>query len=444
MEIKSNYIPHNFRNKYLKNVGGSYSSTVLQSTVSGEAGTKVVVIDDLETSSKDKALSANMGKYLNENKQDKNEYVDTINQYLSTDSDVKFNSVAGKNGEFDNLKVKGGLDVFTITSNEVRGTNGILYVTDSAQVTGITSNENNVMVLTVSDSVFRVDDILLSQTFDSSSKKIVLKVTTVDDGTTITCNVIEALGNIETGDALVRIANTSDAARQSSILLNPYDGCIDIRTGCKSESDSIVSSRIGNLDGITDTDFGKLSGDGLYSNNAYLSGAIRNLSGKWELKDDGSGKLANGNISWDTNGNLNLKFGTKKVFKKFDIDDYDFSNAFKIDLSDGLNFYFTKNKDNDPRTIILPSGKELEGYEVEMDFDGNPGLITVKCDSNYVIRYNGSYVNEIRIGHYPRRLKLVARKTYQLLSQRCEWWIDNAAEFKISSDGTFAGTFRSI
>ena len=55
MEIKSNYIPHNFRNKYLKNVGGSYSSTVLQSTVSGEAGTKVVVIDDLETSSKDKA-----------------------------------------------------------------------------------------------------------------------------------------------------------------------------------------------------------------------------------------------------------------------------------------------------------------------------------------------------------------------------------------------------
>ena len=53
MEIKSNYIPHNFRNKYLKNVGGSYSSTVLQPTVSGEAGTKVVVIDDLETSSKD-------------------------------------------------------------------------------------------------------------------------------------------------------------------------------------------------------------------------------------------------------------------------------------------------------------------------------------------------------------------------------------------------------
>ena len=30
MEIKSNYIPHNFRNKYLKNVGGSYSTLIPQ------------------------------------------------------------------------------------------------------------------------------------------------------------------------------------------------------------------------------------------------------------------------------------------------------------------------------------------------------------------------------------------------------------------------------
>ena len=176
----------------------------------------------------------------------------------------------------------------------------------------------------------------------------------------------------------------------------------------------------------------------------FKTGEVWFGGGKAKINADGSGYLANKKINWDKDGNLTLNFGERKIFKKFDIDDYDFNNAFKVDLSDGLNFYFTKNKDNDPRTIILPSNKELEGYEVEMDFDGNPGLITIKCDSNYVIRYNGSYVNEIRIGHYPRRLKLVARKTYQLLSSRCEWWIDNAAEFKMSSDGTFAGTFRSI
>lgn len=363
MEIKSNYIPHNFRNKYLKNVGGSYSSTVLQSTVSGEAGTKVAVIDDLETSSKDKALSANMGKYLNENKQDRNEYVDTINQHLSTDSDVNFNSVIGKNGEFDNLKVKGGLDVFNITSNEVRGTNGILYVTDTAQVTGITSNENNIMALTVSDSVFRADDILLIQTFDTSSKKIVLNVIAVD-GTNLTCNVIEALGNIETGDYLVRIANTTDAARQSTILLNPYYGCIDIRTGCTSESNSTVSSRIGNLDGITDTDFGELSGDGLYSNNAYLSGAIRNLSGKWELKDDGSGKLADGNISWNTSGDLNVYGSLSLPYKSVIIE----GKTHNIDLDEARYIVFGYRDPYSDHVVTLPkpevryNGLELRIY----------------------------------------------------------------------------------
>ena len=58
------------------------------------------------------------------------------------------------------------------------------------------------------------------------------------------------------------------------------------------------------------------------------------------MKDDGSGKLANGNISWDTEGSLTLKYGTRKEFKTIDIDDYDFANAFEVDLKDGLNFFF--------------------------------------------------------------------------------------------------------
>lgn len=53
------------------------------------------------------------------------------------------------------------------------------------------------------------------------------------------------------------------------------------------------------------------------------------------MKDDGSGKLANGNISWDTEGGLTLKYGTRKEFKTIDIDDYDFANAFEVDLKDG-------------------------------------------------------------------------------------------------------------
>lgn len=162
------------------------------------------------------------------------------------------------------------------------------------------------------------------------------------------------------------------------------------------------------------------------------------------MKDDGSGKLANGNISWDTEGSLTLKYGTRKEFKTIDIDDYDFANAFEVDLKDGLNFFFTKNKDNDPRTIILPCSDTFIGLEVEMIFKGNPGLIRIECTNNYAFMYNGQDVRYISIGHYPRRLKLVARKYNFSTKGMCSWWIDNAVEFKISSDGTFAGTFRSI
>ena len=162
------------------------------------------------------------------------------------------------------------------------------------------------------------------------------------------------------------------------------------------------------------------------------------------MKDDGSGKLANGNISWDTEGGLTLKYGTRKEFKTIDIDDYDFANAFEVDLKDGLNFFFTKNKDNDPRTIILPCSDTFIGLEVEMIFTGNPGLIRLECANNYAFMYNGQDIRYISIGHYPRRLKLVARKYNFSTKGLCSWWIDNAAEFKISSDGTFAGTFRSI
>ncbi|MFT0318904.1 hypothetical protein ACMSEZ_05275 [Bacteroides thetaiotaomicron] len=164
----------------------------------------------------------------------------------------------------------------------------------------------------------------------------------------------------------------------------------------------------------------------------------------WALKKDGSGYLSNKKIEWDAEGNLTLQFGTRKEFKTIDIDDYDFENSFKVDLSNGLNFYFTKNKDNNPRTIILPCSESFIGLEVEMMFKGNPGLIRIECTNNYAFMYNGQDVRYISIGHYPRRLKLVARKYNFSSKGLCSWWIDNAAEFSMSSDGTFVGTFRSV
>nr|DAT88683.1 MAG TPA: hypothetical protein [Caudoviricetes sp.] len=161
----------------------------------------------------------------------------------------------------------------------------------------------------------------------------------------------------------------------------------------------------------------------------------------WALKKDGSGYLSNKKIEWDAEGNLTLQFGTRKKFEQYSIDDYNFENSFKVDLENGLNFIFTKNKDNDPRTITIPCSEDYIGLEVEMIFDTNPGNIRVQCTNNYALMCNGHDVRYVSVAHSPRRLKLVARKYHFSTKGLCSWWIDNMGEYKLSSDETFAYTF---
>lgn len=72
------------------------------------------------------------------------------------------------------------------------------------------------------------------------------------------------------------------------------------------------ATRLGNLDGIVYN--GQLLKEyGLYSDNCYLTGGIKNLNGKWELGRDGSGQVADNHIKWDENGNLEIKIGDKTL-----------------------------------------------------------------------------------------------------------------------------------
>lgn len=129
--------------------------------------------------------------------------------------------------------------------------------------------------------------------------------------------------DIETcqGKYIIRIGNKSDANRQTIIKLNPYDGgYIDFLSDCSTlasaaSNDSTANAnkgksktRVGQLSGIV-YNGQALSGYGLYSDNVYLTGGIRNLDGKWSLNRDGSGQVASNHIFWDTNGNLTIKIG---------------------------------------------------------------------------------------------------------------------------------------
>lgn len=643
MNIRSSFIPHNFRNKYLKNVGTyiAGSSTIIEG---GSTGSKIDVIDNLETSSKEKALSANMGRVLNEKKIEdggtvsnltienlsattftsnnstitslsastieSNKLVsDAITSNTITSSRLTSDTVAtdritskvyqsgskgfsidsAGNAEFGNISVRGEFNANSINYNKITSTNGEVWITDAAQIISV---DDTIKEVVVTDNVFRTDDILLCQIFNGSSvKRCEIKITALVSSSTESATYqytnISNSNKLVAGDTLVRTTNASNTDRNQYMKLSPYHGAlIDV-----INSDDVVT-RLGCLSGISDSNFGVLSGYGLYSDNTYLKGnfatsstqfnadgsgfiankaiqfdkngnvtfsnnvklnwqtdidnatndinnkidsttdSINNkidsttnnindridnleessnnkfenlelsattvssavtecnnnyniLSNKvgnkltyidatgiytgtiaaekivggyinaehinadeilsngemWALKKDGSGYLSNKKIEWDSAGNLTLQFGTRKKFEQYSIDDYDFENSFKVDLENGLNFIFTKNKDNDPRTITIPCSEDYIGLEVEMIFDTNPGNIRVQCTNNYALMCNGHDVRYISVAHSPRRLKLVARKYHFSSKGLCSWWIDNMGEYKLSSDETFAYTF---
>lgn len=250
-------------------------------------------------------------------------------------------------GEFMNLKVNGNLDVYTLTYNEMRATNGILLVTDCACVTDAVdqtiSGTYYWIIITDEYPPFAIDDYVQMQyrvdaTRIFSFKGLVTAInadgdnsirvlplegfqgqgTSTDDRGVTTFRTVDP--DTASGKYIIRIGNRTDPNRQTIIKLNPYrGGYIDFMTGLNApnrlaDSETIQSklptaTRLGNLSGVT-YDGTELEGYGLFSDNAYLAGEIKNLNGKWALNKDGSGNLAGQHIVWDENGNITIKIGS--------------------------------------------------------------------------------------------------------------------------------------
>ena len=252
--------------------------------------------------------------------------------------------------EFQNLKVDGNLDVYVLTYNEMRATNGILLVTDCGCIedatTAVISNVTY-WIFTINEfPPFAINDYVMLQyrpeetrifqfkgivTAINADGKNTVRVkplsgfagngTSVDERGVTTFRTVDP--DTAEGEYLIRIGNKTDPNRQTIIKLNPYDGgYIDFMTGLNSStrlaSENSISgtlptaTRIGNLTGVTYKGT-SLQGYGLFSDNAYLSGAIRNLQNKWSLNADGSGQVAANHISWDASGNLTIKIGNTNL-----------------------------------------------------------------------------------------------------------------------------------
>ena len=258
-------------------------------------------------------------------------------QHLTTSSDVTFNDIivagddissdpfsSGFTGsgwrinnaahlEVSDATIRGTLSVYELLIQQIRATNGAIFVSSAAKVesaSGLSSSDDDGTITFEDPSnnnicPFAANDLIMMQRVNPGAlvaknaaggatnviKKLVYKVASVSGKTvTVENGGYDNTSSPSEGDDFVRIGNTSDSARQGIIYLTSDDSeapYIDIKSDIDSYSDwhsSQPKVRLGKLDGITDTDAG-LSGSqselyGLYSDSVYLKGHIQATSGK--------------------------------------------------------------------------------------------------------------------------------------------------------------------
>lgn len=187
---------------------------------------------------------------------------------------------------FDNLFIRGAFTVYELIINQIRATNGSLWVSSSAKIRAISGNDIT-FESTNNTCPFVTDDIIMCQRLSINAattlKLIVRKIVSVSNNSVVVTTLAGApadTGSLAIGDELVRIGNVSNLSRQGAVYLTADDSSapfIDVYDNVKSWADfktyDKTKCRIGRLEGITDPVFGVLQGYGIFTQNAYLTNA---------------------------------------------------------------------------------------------------------------------------------------------------------------------------
>lgn len=229
---------------------------------------------------------------------------------------------AGKaSAEFDNLTVRGRMRVYELLIQQIRATNGSLFVSSSSRAETLSDDrawyvngeplefngepaefETAIWRFSTRDESvedpetdeghnlyhgFIENDLLRSQRWEMDSggnfaqvRRTDLMVTRVHS--LYEYSAVQIGGDTPVaGDDFVRLGNTTDTTRQGAVYLTADDSnapYIDIVDGINSHAAFNSTGprvRLGRLSGITDSDFGgTLSGYGLYADNVYLKGEM--------------------------------------------------------------------------------------------------------------------------------------------------------------------------
>ena len=213
-------------------------------------------------------------------------------------------SVASQSfAEFDNLSIRGTLSVYELVINQIRSTNGTLIVSSAGKIDSVSGSNWTFEDPNASNlCAFAVNDLVIIQSVDVNAstivKRVVRKVSAVS-GKTITVTTASGApadtGAAVAGDTVVRIGNTSNAARQGVVLItsdmsnSPYQ---DVISGVTSWADwtggTKTRVRMGHLSGITGTanEYGLIAGNGFTTADSWVkfsTSAVQqnNISSSW-------------------------------------------------------------------------------------------------------------------------------------------------------------------
>lgn len=338
---------------YMSNVTGNSQISVSHSQGEGSTASLSIANDSIG----DTQLEYNTGQHLTTSSSPTFASLTTSGDILVQGDDISsdpFSSgFTGSGWKIDNAghlevndaTIRGTLSVYELLIQQIRATNGAIFVTSSAKVesaSGLSSSDDDGTITFEDPSnnnicPFQANDLIMMQRVNPGSlvasnaaggatnviKKLIYRVVSVSGKTvTVTNGGFNNTTSPSSGDDFVRIGNTSNSARQGIIYLTSDDNnspFIDIKSDIDSYSDwtgATPKVRLGKLDGITDSDLGgSLSGFGLYSNNIFLKGKIVANSGSIGGINLGSSKIYTGSGSYnnsntgfylDSNSNFSL------------------------------------------------------------------------------------------------------------------------------------------
>ncbi|HQI42381.1 MAG TPA: hypothetical protein PK665_14905, partial [Ignavibacteriaceae bacterium] len=222
--------------------------------------------------------------------------------------------------EIDSLTVRGSMKVYELIINQIRATNGSLFVSSTAKVASVGAGTVGDYSLTFEDPEghgympFADNDIILMQRIDLNGTSVIRYLVgrvLSHSGNTIEFLIQNGSDTPQKGDVFVRIGNSSSTSRQGAVYLTSDDTAspyIDIYDGVTSYSNWATSAvrkvRLGKLDGLSDSNFGSLSGYGLYTTNAYLKGGIwasfGNIAG-WTIESQKISKVYSHPVTGEAN-----------------------------------------------------------------------------------------------------------------------------------------------